>query len=72
MHRRTFLPNTLAVAGLLSQPTPKSKAAQDSSKKRLKVGQIGTAHGHASKISVYRKSSDYEVVGIVEPDAICT
>lgn len=35
---------------------------------RIKIGQIGTAHGHASgKMEVYRKSDDYEVVGIVEP-----
>jgi predicted dehydrogenase len=26
-------------------------------------------HGHATKISVYRASPDYEVVGVVEPDA---
>src|SRR3954470_5530299 len=35
----------------------------------IKLGQIGVAHAHASKLSVYRKSPDYEVVGIVEPDA---
>jgi len=36
---------------------------------RIKVGQIGVGHAHASKLSVYRASKDYEVVGIVEPDA---
>lgn len=35
----------------------------------VKVGQIGTGHAHASKLSVYRESPDYEVVGLVEPDA---
>ena len=36
---------------------------------KIKIGQIGTAHGHASgKLEVYRKSEDFEVVGIVEPD----
>jgi len=36
---------------------------------RIKIGQIGTGHGHASgKMEVYRKSDDYEVVGIVEPN----
>lgn len=35
---------------------------------RIKVGQIGVGHAHASKLSVYRQSADYEVVGIVEPD----
>lgn len=68
MLRRTFLPESLALAGLLHRPLLRSQAGQESPKKRIKVGQIGVAHGHASKISVYRKSSDYEVVGIVEPD----
>lgn len=35
---------------------------------RIKYGQIGAAHAHANKIGVYRRSSDYEVVGVVEPD----
>jgi predicted dehydrogenase len=40
-------------------------------KRRVKVGQIGTAHAHASgKMSTLRKlRDDYEVVGVVEPDA---
>jgi predicted dehydrogenase len=37
-------------------------------KPRIKVGQIGVGHAHASKLSVYRESADYEVVGLVEPD----
>ena len=37
--------------------------------KKIRIGQIGTTHGHASgKLEVYRKSPDYEVVGLVEPD----
>lgn len=37
----------------------------------VKIGQIGTGHAHASgKMSTFRKlNSDYEVVGVVEPDA---
>jgi predicted dehydrogenase len=35
----------------------------------IKIGQIGVGHAHATKLSVYRASADYEVVGIVEPDA---
>lgn len=35
---------------------------------RIKYGQIGTGHAHASKISVYRESDEFEVVGVVEPD----
>ena len=38
-------------------------------RKRIRVGQIGVGHAHASKLSVFRNSPDYEVVGIVEPDA---
>ncbi len=34
----------------------------------IKVGQIGVGHAHASKLDVFRKSKEYEVVGIVEPD----
>ncbi len=36
---------------------------------RIKIGQIGVGHAHASKLEVYRASPDYEVVGIVETDA---
>lgn len=35
----------------------------------IRIGQIGVGHAHASKMGVYRQSKDYEVVGIVEPDA---
>jgi len=35
---------------------------------KIKYGQIGVGHAHASKMSVFRESPDYEVVGIVEPD----
>lgn len=41
---------------------------QQPNKPRIKIGQIGVGHAHASKLSVYRQSPDYEVVGIVEPD----
>lgn len=36
---------------------------------RIKVGQIGTGHGHAAgKFETFRKSPEYEFVGIAEPD----
>ncbi len=35
---------------------------------RIKVGQVGVGHAQANKLSVFRDSMDYEVVGIVEPD----
>lgn len=37
-------------------------------RERIRIGQIGTTHAHANKLSVYRQSDDYEVVGLVEPD----
>jgi predicted dehydrogenase len=44
-------------------------AAADAPKQRIKIGQIGTGHEHASgKMSTLRKLSEhYEVVGIAEP-----
>ena len=38
---------------------------------RLKMGQIGVGHAHATKLQVYRESPDYEVVGLVEPTSCC-
>src|SRR5262245_53546494 len=63
MHRRDFIlqvgSGTLLTAGsTVAQPM----------KPRIKLGQIGVGHAHATKLAVYRRSMDYEVVGIVEPD----
>lgn len=41
---------------------------RSSSQPRIRIGQIGVGHAHASKLSVYRASPDFEVVGIVESD----
>ncbi|MGB0740397.1 MAG: Gfo/Idh/MocA family protein [Planctomycetaceae bacterium] len=60
--RRSFLQTT--AAGLFAVP----QSVAGSSSNRIRIGQIGTQHAHASKLSVYRSSSDYEVVGVVEPD----
>jgi predicted dehydrogenase len=62
-HRRTFLKAVggAAVAGGLAVAKPE--------KPRIKIGQIGVGHAHATKLAVYRRSPDYEVIGIVEPDA---
>ena len=35
---------------------------------KIKYAQIGTGHGHANKIQVYRDLEDYEVVGVAEPN----
>jgi predicted dehydrogenase len=52
-----------------ARATP-SSSDRAPSKRRVKVGQIGTAHAHAGgKMSTLRKlQDDYEVVGVVEPD----
>lgn len=65
MQRRTFL-QTLGTTAALLGTTGGSPAADP--KPKIKVGQIGVGHAHASKLGVYRKSPDYEVVGVVEPD----
>jgi predicted dehydrogenase len=37
---------------------------------RIKIGQLGVGHAHAAgKMESYRKSPDYEVVGVAEPNA---
>jgi predicted dehydrogenase len=60
--RRTALQGTLllGVAATIRAAEP--------AKPKIKIGQIGVGHAHASKLSVYRRSDDYEVVGVVEPD----
>lgn len=63
--RRTFLravgaagvaPLTFSIAGAATPP-------------KILIGQIGTGHAHASgKTEAIRKSAEYELVGVVEPD----
>jgi predicted dehydrogenase len=67
LSRRTMLHASLAggaawAATSLARPARAEKPA-------IKIGQIGLGHAHATKLEVYRRSGDYEVVGIVEPDA---
>lgn len=45
-----------------------STAAGQAGPARIRIGQIGVGHAHATKLAVWRQSPDYEVVGIVEPD----
>ncbi len=56
-----------APAGVLA---PRLLSAGGDKKKRIRIGQIGTKHPHASgKMATLRKLSDhFEVVGVVEPD----
>lgn len=61
--RQVLLTGALAAGTALARRAP-----ADEPKPRIKVGQIGVGHAHATKLSVYRASPDYEVVGVVEPD----
>ena len=62
--RREFLASSAMSLACL----PSFAQADQAAKQKIRVGQIGVGHAHASKLAVYRASTDYEVVGIVEPD----
>ena len=66
--RRDFVRTISGAMALPALGRPLSGASAAENKPRIKVGQIGTSHAHASKLAVYRQSPDYEVVGLVEPD----
>ena len=66
--RRTFL-KTLAGAALAAPLCQRLVAQERRKGKPIRIGQIGVGHPHAGKLAVFRQSPDYEVVGIVEPDA---
>lgn len=61
MQRRQFLAvaSSFSVSPLVGQPAAKP---------RIKIGQIGVGHAHATKLAAYRASPDYDVVGVVETD----
>ncbi len=68
-HRRQVL-KTIGfgmTASLTAASAPAALTSREA-QSRIRIGQIGVGHAHASKLSVYRSSPDYEVVGIVEPD----
>ncbi|MCC7475228.1 MAG: Gfo/Idh/MocA family oxidoreductase [Pirellulales bacterium] len=60
------------VGALAVSVTPGSLRAEDgkqAARPRIKVGQIGTGHAHAARtLLTHRESSEFEVVGVVEPD----
>ena len=67
--RRDFLRSALAASAggvLLRAAFGNEKEAKK--KTPIKIAQIGTGHAHASKLSVFRSSPDYEVIGVAEPD----
>lgn len=46
-------------------------AAAVSASQRIKIGQIGTGHAHASGVlAAFRESEQYDVVGVVEEDEV--
>jgi predicted dehydrogenase len=72
MSRRKFLQNAVqftAMGYFTESLTNSSKIQAGCVSKRIKVGQIGTAHAHAAgKMATLRKLSQYyEVIGIAEP-----
>lgn len=66
--RRDFL-HLLSGAALTGALFRQAHADEARKKPPIRIGQIGVGHAHASKLAVFRKSPEYEVVGIVEPDA---
>ena len=73
MHRRRFLRETghcLSIPLMTSSLMSHSKVRAGRSTQKIKIGQIGTTHAHASgKMATLRKlNEDFEVVGIVEPN----
>ena len=74
MKRRQFLnTSSLAAAAAAAAALRPSMASGDpavGSKPKIKIGQIGVGHAHASgKMQIYRELAyEYEVVGIVEAD----
>jgi predicted dehydrogenase len=73
LNRRTFLRTAgqLAATELVAARLVSSAGAQGSSiPGKIKIGQIGTAHAHASgKMAALKKlRDDYEIVAVVEPD----
>ncbi|NLS91428.1 MAG: Gfo/Idh/MocA family oxidoreductase [Planctomycetaceae bacterium] len=70
--RRFVRQGTLLAAGAATAAAAAGDkpAAAGPPKPRIKIGQIGIGHNHASaKMATFRKLADhYEVVGVVEPD----
>jgi len=68
--RRDFLLKTASAATLVTAATRSTTVkASTSALQKIKVGQIGTGHSHASgKIQVFGSSPDWELVGVVESD----
>jgi predicted dehydrogenase len=66
--RRSFMAQAAGAALALPLVSARAREMSSSRSRRIRVGQIGTAHGHANKLAVFRQSADYEVIGIAESD----
>ena len=67
--RRDFLRSTGIAGIVLSAGAPFSPLRAQTPGGRIRIGQIGTVHAHAGgKMEAIRKSQEFEVVGVVEPD----
>ena len=64
LSRRVF---SASLAGIAAATAARTRGA--AALPPIRIGQIGVGHAHATKLAVYRASPDYEVVGIVEPNA---
>jgi predicted dehydrogenase len=68
LSRRGFLRASTSF-GLVAVPLILGQAGTGGTRPKIRIGQIGTAHAHASgKMDAMRQSEEFEVVGIVEPD----
>ncbi|MFA5193654.1 MAG: Gfo/Idh/MocA family oxidoreductase [Verrucomicrobiia bacterium] len=68
LSRRSFLHASTAL-GLAAVPGIQAQLGSGARPPKIRIGQIGTAHAHASgKMDAMRHSEEFEVVGIVEPD----
>lgn len=68
MQRRSFL-SALGRAGLVATSSAAGLGRASASGPRLRIAQIGTGHAHADgKLATLRRSTDFELVGVCEPD----
>ena len=67
INRRKVVGSGVLAAGAFAVNRARAQSTTPA-RQPIKIGQIGVGHAHATKLSVYRNSSDYEVVGICKPD----
>ncbi|WP_437186025.1 Gfo/Idh/MocA family protein [Planctomicrobium sp. SH668] len=41
---------------------------KDRPQRKVRIGQIGVTHGHANKLQVFKNHSEFEIVGVAEPN----